>query len=367
MRALTAGGVRAARVRAQGLGDDPATSVLDAVRRVVGLQAQDVRASRLAVRARTIGLTASDVDQAVARRRVVRTWAMRGTLHMLAAEDHGWLVGLLGPYFAKGLAGRRRALGLDQDTCARGVEAVRAVLGEAGKLERAELVERIADHGVVLDPKSQAPAHLLGYAAMTGVICRGPETAADEPTYVLVRDWIEEAGDVLPEDAAMARLARRYLAGYGPATAGDLASWSGLPVGRCRQAFADIDAELAPVSAGGEPAFVLAGTELDAPGHNGVRLLGHFDTYLLGYHKRRLAVPERFDRRIQTGGGFIMPAVLDGGRAVGTWRQVRRRNGLVVAVEPFTTIARRALPALRAEVASVGQFLNLPAELDLRR
>jgi hypothetical protein len=366
MTGLTAARARLARVHAHGLAGEPATSVAGAVRRVVGLQAQDVRASRLAVRARTMGLTRCDVDAAVRGRRVVRTWAMRGTLHMLAAEDLGWIVGLLGPRFATGLAGRRRSLGLDEATCERGLAAISAVLAGSEPLERAELVARLADHGVVIDPASQAPAHLVGYAAMCGLVCRGPETESDEPTYVLVYDWLG-ASETLPADEARARLARRYLRGAGPAGPEDFAAWSGLPLGECRSAFEAIATDLERVEVAGEPAFVLAGSHLPEPGRPQVRLLGHFDGYLLGYRGRELALPARYDRRIQAGGGFIMPAVLVDGRVVGTWRQTRARNRVVVAVEPFTTIARRLWPALRAEVADLGRFLDLPAELDLRR
>lgn len=350
---------RIARMHAQGLAGPRATEVADAVRRVVGLQSQDVRANRLAVRARTSGLIQSDVDTAVNEERsVVRTWAMRGTLHLLAAEDLGWIVGLLGPYFADRTAGRRRQLGLDEATCERGVAALHAVLRDSAPLTRAELVSRIADHGVVLDPRSQAPAHLLGYAAMTGGLCRGPEV--DEPTYTRTSDWIG-APPALPEDEALARLATRYLVGHAPATAADFAAWSGLPLGRARTAFEAIADDLEPA---GEAGSVLARTAAPhAPGRPEVRLLGHFDTYLLGYRSRELAVPAEFDREIQSGGGFIMPAVLVDGRVLGTWRQRRTKDGIEVSVAPFTTLPKRLMPALREEVADLGRFLASHATL----
>lgn len=307
----------------------------------------------------------SDVDAAVRAKQVVRTWAMRGTLHMVAAEDLGWVVGLLGARFARGLAGRRRQLGLDEETTERGVRAVEAVLEGSEPLTRAEVVERIAGHGVMIDPKTQAVPHLLAYAAMSGVICRGPELVGDEPSYVLVREWIGEQPPV-GEDEALVRLAGRYLAGYGPATAEDLAAWSGLSLGKARRGFGGLD--LQPVSVAGEPAFVLAGTELPAAdGKPEVRLLGHFDAYLLGYRGRALAVLDGFQDRIQAGGGMIMPAVLVDGLVVGTWRQVRNKDRLRVVVEPFGVLPDRVLPGLRDEVTDLGRFLDLPTEWDFGR
>lgn len=254
---LTPHETRAARLLRNGLAGRRPADVREAVRCVVGVQAQDGRAARLAVRARTSGATASTVDAAIARREVVCTWAMRGTLHLLAAEDIRWIVALLGPRFVARTAGRRRQLGLDDATCARGVDALRDVLSASSPLTRAELVTGLAERGLRLDPKSQAPAHLVGYAAMLGVVCRGPEAPAGEPTYVLLDDWLGEQPPV-SDDAALARLAERYLAGFGPAAPEDFAAWSGLPVGRARQGFAALDRRLTPASRRGESGFLLS-------------------------------------------------------------------------------------------------------------
>jgi hypothetical protein len=96
----------------------------------------------------------------------------------------------------------------------------------------------------------------------------------------------------------------------------------------------------------------------------GVRLLGHFDTYLLGYRSRALAVPPEHDRRIQAGGGFINPAVLVDGQALGTWRQANKKGRITVTVEPFTAIPERVWPAIRTEVIDLGRFLGTSIDWD---
>lgn len=344
MRAVTAGAdeTRRSRVAAQGL-DGRATTVVEAVRRIVGVQAQDPRAARLAVRVRTAGLTAADVDDAVRAGRVVRTWAMRGTLHLVAAEDFWWLRTVLGEYFAARGAPRRRQLGLDDALLDRAATALEREL--TVPRTRAEIVARLAGHGVVLDPRSQQPPHLLAWAANTGLICRGPDiddaTLSDTPSYVLAREWLGPAPAPDP-DAALTELARRYLHGYGPATAADLAAWSGLPLTRVRPAFA------AAARPPAEPA---------PPGL--VRLLGHFDAYLLGYRGRELAVPAGLARRVQAGGGFVMPSVTVDGRVVGLWRQTAGAGGLIVHAD----VGRTVLARLSDEVADLGRFLGRPSEL----
>lgn len=300
------------------------------------MQAQDTRACRLSVRARTTGLTASDVDAAVAGGEVVRTWAMRGTLHMLTAQDVGWIVALLGPRFAKGMRGRRHRLGLDDDTCARAVAALRSTLTGSTPLTRAELMAEIG-----FELGGQAPAHLLAYAAMTSVIRRGPEAAKDEPTYVLL-------GEHEPVERPVAELARRYLTGYAPASADDFAAWSGLPLGASRAAFAELGEQFEPV---GENRY--APTGFEPVTEEVVRLLGHFDAYLLGYRGRADAVDPAYDKRINTGGGFVMPALLVDGRVLGTWRR-----GGTVEIEPFEGLPDGVADAVRAEIADVTRFLS---------
>src|SRR5438105_4950612 len=118
---LAAEQVRRLRMRAQGFyPQSTRETVTGPVRAVVGIQAQLVPAMILALRARVSGLEAGNVAEAIDHhRRLVRTWAMRGTLHLLASTDVRWLVSLLGPTFLAGGKGRRLALGLDEDTCTR--------------------------------------------------------------------------------------------------------------------------------------------------------------------------------------------------------------------------------------------------------
>lgn len=370
-RALSADELRALRMRAQLLAGERARSVASTVARVGGVQAQAAGPARLAVRARTTGLTAEDVDRAAnVDRLVVRTWAMRGTLHMVPAADVRWMVGLLGPVFARAGRRRREQLGLDDRTCERGLAAIEAVLRGSGPLARAQLVERIADKGVRVDPGTQAPAHLVGYAAMRGLLCRGPDVGPDEPSYVLLDDWVGRGSDGsrLDRDEALAELARRYLAGYGPATVRDFLAWSGLPAADGKEAFALISGEIVDVDAAGTAMSALSSTDLDAPdglGRCPPRLLGLFDTLLLGYRGRDLVLDPAYGKRIQAGGGFVRPAAMVGGRVIGTWRLDRRGKRLAVTVEPFGGLPDVGYDGLRAEAEDIGRFLGGEVTFDV--
>ncbi|EMD27632.1 winged helix DNA-binding domain-containing protein [Amycolatopsis azurea] len=339
--------IRAVRARAQLLGD-PAADVVSVVRSVAAIQAQSSPAARLAIRARSRGLTAPDVD---ASRAVARTWLMRKTLHLVPSADLRWLNRLFGPRNAQAGRGRRRQLDLTDELCERALRLLQDLLpGKA--LTRQEIVDGLAADGIVLDAESQAPAHLLAYAANRGLLCRGQD-AGSEPTYVLLDEWTTE--DDTPDEPET-ELAQRYLTAYGIATAEDFSAWSGLPLGLCRKAFDALD--LASASNG----FALSQTELSAfpcpP-----RLLGAFDTYLLGYRDRDLLLDPAEAKRVNAGGGMIAPTVLVDGRIAGTWHTKRTAKQTKVVVEPFTSLSRSAISGLESEVNDYGRFLGEAAVL----
>ena len=358
--------VRRARMRAQRLTGRRPRSVAEVVRALGGLQAQDTPASRLALRPRGAGLDEAAVRRACDQERsVVRTWIMRGTLHLVAAEDAGWLVALLGPGFAAADRRRRLQLGLDDELCERALKVLPAVLA-GGPLPRAELVRALAAKGVRIDPDGQAPAHLVGYAALRGLVCRGPDLGGDQASYVLLDDWVGADRMRRPPDPddALAELARRYLGGHGPAAPEDLAAWSGLPAGRAQRAFQLVAGELRPVELDGRTLWAPAGAPpARRPAEPVVRLLGRFDDYLLGWRGRDLILDPRHARRIQAGGGWIHPALVVDGRVVGTWRARRAGDRLEVTVEPFGRLPPGARPGLEAEVADLGRFLGVEARI----
>ncbi len=358
--------VRCLRLRAQRLALPPLdriASVAHVVKELCGIQAQEVAAAALAVRVRSVGLVAANVEHArVQERSVVRTWGPRGTLHLLAAEDLNWLLPLIGPVFIAAGRRRRAELGLDEDTCAKGLRIIRDVLAHQGPLTRAELVEQLAIQGMRIE--GQARPYLLQWAALEGIICLGPDHGA-EPTYVLLSDWVgqEHREHPLSEAAAHAELTRRYLKAYGPATPEDQATWSGMPMSKTRAAWQNIADQLIEVEIAGRPAWMLktCAAWLDEPPAHApiVRLLPRFDTYLLGYQNRDLAVPLQYAKRINAGGGILHPTLLVDGRAAGTWKSKPRKNHLDVIVEPFDHLAPKVHAGLEAEVADLARFLEV--------
>jgi winged helix DNA-binding protein len=206
----------------------------------------------------------------------------------------------------------------------------------------------MARRGIVFEARSQGPIHLIALAAMRGVLVYGPEREGEE-TFVLLEDWIGAHRPVSPEKSA-SELARRYLLAHAPADVADFAAWSGLPMGTARDAAA-AEAPLPPPS------------PLEGKGEFSVRLLPAFDEYLLGYASRAFAFSPDLERRLQRGGGWIHPAVIAGGRGIGSWRGERSGRRLDVTVEALEPITAAFRSGIETEVSDLGRYLGLPARL----
>lgn len=337
-----------------GLAERPCATPVDAAARTTALQAQDPLASRLGVRARS----AAVVDDAAVRaaiedeRSVVRTWLMRGTIHLVAAADVRWLVRLIGPSLQRKFATRWRQLGLTPSLLDRCVRLLPELLSE-GPRTRAQLRAGLAEHGLTLEsPDPQIHTHALVHASSIGLVCRGPDRGRDA-TFVLLDDWLPESPAGPDGDEALAELARRYFAAYSPATAADFTTWSGLAGRRAVELLGD---ELAPVDVDGASGFRLGEV---APGR-GVRLLPAFDNYLIGYRDRGAMLDvDRHPEVYQ--GGWIKPTVLRDGRVIGTWSLDRVRGR--VSCTPFEPWPGPVQRAVEREVADVGRFLDRSLDL----
>jgi hypothetical protein len=341
-----AGPIHAERLRAQLLSGRPARSPVEVAERLLAVQAQDPRGARLAIRARTRGLTAADVDRALTdERSLVISWLGRGTLHLVRAEDYPWLRALTTPPLATGNARRLAQEGVTPAAAERGVRAIERALAGEGPLTRAQLRERVAAARVRTE--GQALVHLLFLASLRGLIVRGP-MMGNQHAFVLARDWLGEPPPV-DRDRALAELGRRYLAGHGPATDRDLARWAGLPLRDARAGLSAIASDLDERGDG----LVTLGRRGRAP-LPPPKLLGAFDPVLLGWTSRdALVAPEHAGRILS--GGLFRPFALVEGRAAAAWRLTGRE----VELEPFERLAAPDAKALEAEVADVVRFLGL--------
>jgi len=341
---VATGSIRAERFAAQALAGPPLADSVAVAERLLAVQGQDPRGFRLAVRARTRGLSVADVERALGEdRTLLVTWLNRGTLHLVRSEDYPWLQALTAPPLLTSSARRLRQEGVGEAEAERAVATIERCLADQGPLTRVELRERLEAADVRTE--GQALMHLLFLAALRGIVVRGPMRGRQH-AYALVRDWLGEPRPV-DRDAALAELARRYLAGHQPASDRDLARWAGLPLRDARAGLRAIGSELEE----GEDGLFRLAKRRPVGEDPSPRLLGAFDPVLLGWTSRE-PVLGRHEFRVVSGGLF-RPFALAGGRAVAGWRWVREE----VAIDPFERLPAGQRKALEADATDVARFL----------
>jgi len=334
-----------ARLTAQLLSGAPARDPLAVAERLLAVQGQDPRGARLAVRARSEGLTAADVDRALNEERsLLITWLNRGTLHLVRSEDYPWLQALTTPPLFTQSSRRLAQEGVPPDDAERAIAEVERSLAADGPLSREQLRHRVDAIGVRTE--RQALVHILFAASLRGLIVRGPMVDGKH-AFVLVDDWL---GRPKPVDRgkALAELARRYLAGHAPATDRDLARWAGLPL---RDARAGLSAISSAIEHSGNDLVDLRGrpepAELPPP-----CLLGSYDPLLLGWTSRELVLGDH--QELVTVNGLFRPFALVNGRAAASWSMPRGE----VVLEPFGRLSKADAAALEREAADVERFLG---------
>jgi hypothetical protein len=336
----------AERFTAQALAGRPLKRPEDVAERLLAVQGQDPRGARLAIRARTSGLSAADVDRAFTEdRSLLITWLNRGTLHLVRSEDYPWLQALIAPKHFTSCRSRLSGEGVSEADGERAMAQIEKALAAEGPLVGKDLRERLASAGVPTE--GQIFIHLMFMAAARGILVRGP-MIGKQHAYALVHDWLGPQKPV-DRDVAVAELARRYLAGHGPAGDRDLSRWAGLPLRDARAGLAAIGSELVER----EDGLVDLAKRPPAAPLPPPRLLGAFEPVLLGWTSREDIVGPH--KLLVTINGIFRPFAAVDGRAVATWKLAGGR----LTIEHLGKVTKKDATALEAERDEVLDFLGM--------
>ncbi len=344
-----------------------AERIAGVARRMLAVQGQDWRSARWALGVRAPGSAIADVEAAFAERRIVRSWPMRGTVHVVAAEDIGWMQGATNHRVLAGAPKRRAFLGMSDAVLERLVEVSLVALDAAGTagLERDALAEAWTEAGI--DWQSNWRYHVIWWICQNGMATFGPIGPSGEPLLVRAEHWITAPRQYSGDDA-LRELAVRYARCRGPFRVNDFAWWTGLTVAEARVGLAAArDAgELAEARArdtSGDPVSGAAGRLWVDPESLGSAvsearlpewtLLAAFDEHLLGYTDRTAQLDQQhFDRIVPGRNGMFLPTVLRKGRVVATWKRLRTKTGgLEIASFPDRDIDAPALAPLSRDWA----------------
>lgn len=344
------------RLTAQGIDAPAFETPAEVVRHMLAMQAQDFPGAKWSVGLRTRGASDSEVEQAIADREIVRSWPMRGTLHLAPAEDLGWMLDLTRDRMVSGAAGRHRQLELDDASFALAARIAEEELSQSEVIGRTALLAAFDAAG--LSTAGQRGNHLLWYLSVTGLLVFGP-LEGKQHSFVLSSEWIRTARP-LAGDEALAEFARRYLTSHGPATDRDFAWWSGLTLTAARRGIGAVSGELERLELDDTTYYHRPALE---PASAGVLALPGFDEYVLGYQDRSAPLAAEWVGRIVPGGnGIFFPTLVVDGEIVGTWKRTVSARQISVELVPFAPLSARRHAAARAQLQRYARFMGKPLE-----
>jgi Winged helix DNA-binding domain len=365
--------VNAWRVERQLLGKTRAASPDEVATTLLGVQAQVVSSAALAIAlrskpARGKGSDVAATAQALAERRLVRSWAMRGTLHLFAAEDVPTIAAALGGKDRWRRPAWLRWFGVTEREMDALIDAIGEVLDDGRPKTRAELADEI---GTRLGEK--AGKLLLGswgsalkVASDRHYLCQSAEDDAGV-RFVRASRWIkgwreEDQGE------ALAKLVVRYLAAYGPATLREVLRWWGVArVSVMRPVFERLGDAVVEVDVAGRRAYVrtedLIAIEATRATRRSVRLVGGFDPFIVGAGLREQLIPAKHLKRVSRTAGWISPVVLVDGVAAGVWDARRSGDRLAITIEPFVEPSPRRRASIESAAREVGRVQDLPVSV----
>lgn len=342
----------------------PKSKLLEVVRSVCGIHAQVPSSSEIQVWSRIEGASPEHIRAALwDDRKLVRTWSLRGTLHIHTADDLPVYIASLGQHDRWWKGAWLRMIGMTEQELRATLDAIHRSLG-ARPVTREQLAEKVAAKVGAKGRERMLSGwgEMLKPAAFHGHLCSGPPRGQNV-TFVRPDRWLAKWKPPAPE-VAWKEIVRKYLRAYGPASREEFARWWGMqpaPAGRVLKASAD---ELTEVDVEGHHAWILT-KDLPAVGKKKprlpVRLLGGFDIYVVGTRPRESLVDKQFESLVFRQAGWISPVVLIDGSAGGVWKHERRAGQVEVTVNPFGKLSAAHRKAINEEADRLGKFLGAPA------
>lgn len=322
------------------------------------VQAQDFLSAKQAIAVRLNDHSDAAIEAAIAQRAIVRTWLMRGTLQIVAAQDIRWMLSCFGPRVLQMCATRYRQLGLDAETLERAHAVLRERLHDGVQLTREDLADALAAEGIPTSGPEQRLAHIFQHASYHQLICAGSRQG-NQYTFTLLDDHVPESLELSPEDS-LAELARRYFTTRGPATLKDFMWWTGLNGTTSKKAILSAAKTLKEVNINGEIHWMSAEIQAVKGIDKTSFLLPAFDEYVLAYRDRSAVLDPTFQAKVLSKNGIFHPVVIQQGKVSGTWKRTIRKTEVALELFPFGKYTNKDLEALEQAIADYGHFVGKP-------
>jgi hypothetical protein len=321
------------------------------------LQAQDYHQALWAVGVRMQSVTAADIEQSIADRKIMLTWPMRGTIHFVPPEDARWMLKLLAPRVLARDTRRLEQLELNQKIIERCRQIFNDALQGNKRISRPNLMQLLEEDGI--STNNQRGYHLLWYMAQTGLICLGPREGKQQ-TFVLLDEWVPATKE-LSRNEALALLAERYFTSHGPATIQDFSWWAGITLADARQGVEAAQSRLVSEKINGQDYWMAENFQVGLTDEGPtVYLLPGFDEYLLGYKDRSAVLRAEYAPHIVPGNnGVFMPTIVIDGQVAGKWKRTIKKKGIDIEFYLFAPLDNREDSIIEA-AGRYCRFMELP-------
>ena len=359
---MNPGAIVHARLANQRLLASNLASPAEVVAWLVAVQSQDYAAARWALGARLPLATDAAVAAAFDAGAILRTHVLRPTWHFVAPDDIRPLLTLTAPRVHQANGSMYRQLGLDAPTLSRSADVIVRALQAGVALTRDELKASLDRAGITAsggpDRAGQRLAYMVMHAELEGLIVSGARRGK-QFTYMLLDERALD-GRVLPREAALVEVSRRFFASHGPATAADFANWSGLTLTEARQGLDAVASELHSETLDRQTYWFATWPE-PAPSAPAAFLLSIYDEYSIGYRDRSAIVSAADAARLGAMGNALQGILVLDGQIVGTWRRTLRTTSVRVELRPFRAFSDAEEAAIDEAIGRYGAFLELPA------
>jgi uncharacterized protein YcaQ len=357
------------RLRRHHLLDEPPADAVTICRDMCGVQAQIMSAAYLQLWTRNHAITRAEIENALWKTRtLIKTSLMRQTLHLIPTDEFAIYIAALRPSrFAQAMRVMDRC-GITRDESEALIPLIMQTLS-AGPLRRPAIAAAIR-------PKASKQVRfwmenswsLVRLPVAEGLICYG-RGEGNAIVFIRVDHWLPKLKlKLMSATEAQCALLRKYLRAYGPATLHDFAHWAGLPMQEVKPLRALLGPELAEIPCDKKNCLLLredvAILNSSSAPRTSIRLLPHFDAYLLAHREKDHLLSPKHYKRVYRNQGWISPVVLIDGAVAGVWSYKPQNKKLLVEIEPFGKFSKAERAGIEREAESLALFFE--SELELR-
>ncbi|PKA16735.1 winged helix DNA-binding domain-containing protein [Leptospira haakeii] len=326
------------------------------VQDLVAIQGQDYAASKWAIGLRAPGLNEEDIESAFLDKKIIRSWPLRGTLHVVSAKDIYWLLDLLGPPTISKYAAHYKKIELDPKVLKKCYSILSKNLANQNFLTRKEISSILEKSGIITN--TTRLSHILQRAGLEGLICFGPRRDKDF-TYTLIEEWIPKIKKVIkPKEEALYHLTKQYFDTRAPATLADFVWWSGLNVKDAKAGVESFGSKLTSFQKDDQIYYIPKKMNIVEKDSDTLFLLPAFDEFLLAFTDRKDCMDPPPKRLLTPADDLFRPTLVINGWVSGIWQREFKKEDVVLKVNPYKPLNANLKKKLKKAAEEYATFLG---------